>query len=348
MKKALLIIILVSFLLVSCTQMPHSVELLEDFTLHLYQSSTSSGADRFYNTFINFNNNELISITRSSYVNDVLGSTKYCKEQLNLQTQQWQTINLIGYDEKPEKCNELTTYMTKQDIINAINSNVIKSKEDCVKFKTCYEINTTKKCGIENCHGLEITCGQNIPDACTEVYMIGDFCRQYAVCEIINDKCKLIENSKFDECKVCVENCIEDFQGSEAFDCENECREKNITEPEEECAQEEELFSGVFDEYPNHCCEGLTEWSAGMDTRISIGDECYATGMLAGSPTGVCINCGNGICETKEDVCNCAEDCQNSQNSDYSSIEDFCESPKWEQISDECETYLDLEICNLC
>jgi len=33
---------------------------------------------------------------------------------------------------------------------------------------------TQQKCGIENCHGLDITCGSDVPDACTEIYMIGD------------------------------------------------------------------------------------------------------------------------------------------------------------------------------
>lgn len=67
---------------------------------------------------------------------------------------------------------------------------------------------------------------------------------------------------------------------------------------EENCAKEGERFSSVYkDEYPKYCCEGLTEWHSGMDTRFSIADECYETGLPAGSPIGTYINCGNGICE---------------------------------------------------
>ena len=50
------------------------------------------------------------------------------------------------------------------------------------------------KCGIENCHGLNITCGPNIPEVCTENYMLGDCCRRYASCEIIEGECKLVKS----------------------------------------------------------------------------------------------------------------------------------------------------------
>ena len=50
----------------------------------------------------------------------------------------------------------------------------------------------------------------------------------------------------------------------------------------ETCAKEGEQFSSVYEyEYPEHCCEGLTEWHSGFDTSISIADECYETGLPA-------------------------------------------------------------------
>jgi len=91
-----------------------------------------------------------------------------------------------------------------------------------------------------------------------------------------------------------------------------------------DCALEGEQFSEVFtNEYPDTCCEGLTEWASGFDTSISIGDECYDSGMVSGSPVGTCINCGNGVCEDIESVCNCPEDCS-AQDSRYESVDDFC------------------------
>ncbi|MFW6243212.1 MAG: hypothetical protein ACOC2W_03540, partial [bacterium] len=87
------------------------------------------------------------------------------------------------------------------------------------------------------------------------------------------------------------------------------------------------------------------------DTRISIGNECYDTLMDSGSPIGTCINCGNGICEKFENVCNCPNDCFNGQNSDYNSVEDFCNihvgfdtSIEWMCLNEDS----DLEICQLC
>ncbi len=98
---------------------------------------------------------------------------------------------------------------------------------------------------------------------------------------------------------------------------------------DETCAKEGEMFSNVYSEYPDHCCDGLTEWYSGMDTRISIGDECYENVFIAGAPYGLCINCGNGICEDIEDVCNCLEDCAEGENSDYAGVDEFCSSDFW-------------------
>jgi len=84
--------------------------------------------------------------------------------------------------------------------------------------------NINSRCGIENCHGLDIKCGSNIAEICTEIYEIGDRCRQYAICELVNGECKLIENTHFKECKTCVQNCIDKFKNApEQFSCESNC-----------------------------------------------------------------------------------------------------------------------------
>lgn len=117
----------------------------------------------------------------------------------------------------------------------------------------------------------------------------------------------------------------------------------------ENCANEGEQFSQVYkEEFPEHCCKGLTEWDSGMDTSTSIGNECYETGALSGSPVGTCINCGNGICESIESVCNCPGDCTNGKNSVYSSVEEFCVKGLKSSLSKECELGLGLPICKLC
>jgi hypothetical protein len=84
---------------------------------------------------------------------------------------------------------------------------------------------TTAKCGVENCHGLEITCGPNVADVCTEIYMAGDNCRPYASCKTINGQCALEKTPKFDSCKSCVEKCKTDYGTGqiEFFQCENKC-----------------------------------------------------------------------------------------------------------------------------
>ena len=117
------------------------------------------------------------------------------------------------------------------------------------------------------------------------------------------------------------------------------------------CAGEGERFSSVYkDRYPEHCCEGLKEWGSGMDTSISIEGKCYKTMMASGNPVGTCINCGNGICENIENLCNCPDDCT-AGISDYATAEDFCR----EQVglssgfSMMCkENPYGLAICKLC
>ena len=130
----------------------------------------------------------------------------------------------------------------------------------------------------------------------------------------------------------------------EGVDCGGEDCESCI----KECAEQGEAFSYVYtNEYPEHCCQGLTEWNSGMDTRISIGTECYETGLLAGSPVGLCIECGNQVCEEYETPCNCPTDCANGQHSDYANISQFClEAPAG--IVSSCEqNLLNLTLCHL-
>lgn len=83
------------------------------------------------------------------------------------------------------------------------------------------------KCGIENCHGLDIACGPNVPEACDMMYMVGDNCRQFASCQIVAGQCRLEKSPKFDSCKACVEKCEQDFRNDQIkfFECESSCAE---------------------------------------------------------------------------------------------------------------------------
>lgn len=95
-------------------------------------------------------------------------------------------------------------------------------------FSVLFLLGCTQKtdniCGIENCHGLDITCGSNVPDVCTEIYKLGDFCREFARCGVVNDECRFIDSPEFNACKECVEKCDEMQNGTAAFYCEAECR----------------------------------------------------------------------------------------------------------------------------
>ncbi len=85
----------------------------------------------------------------------------------------------------------------------------------------------TEKCGIENCHGLDITCGPNVPEICDLMYGAGDNCRQYASCQKTNGQCQLVKTNKFNDCKFCVEKCEQNFKNNQIdfFQCESKCTE---------------------------------------------------------------------------------------------------------------------------
>lgn len=80
-------------------------------------------------------------------------------------------------------------------------------------------------CGIENCHGLEIVCSEKEPPMCTLEYMLGDKCRQYAKCAVIDGKCQVLPSDDFDACKTCVEKCKLEFpeDTTQAILCEADC-----------------------------------------------------------------------------------------------------------------------------
>ncbi|HUW22128.1 MAG TPA: hypothetical protein VMW41_05705 [Candidatus Bathyarchaeia archaeon] len=83
------------------------------------------------------------------------------------------------------------------------------------------------KCAMENCHGLEITCGPNVPTYCTMMHAMGDSCRYYASCQIIDGKCQLVKSKEFDLCKNCIESCVKKYtnDGIKLSECEAQCLE---------------------------------------------------------------------------------------------------------------------------
>jgi len=81
----------------------------------------------------------------------------------------------------------------------------------------------SKECSIEQCHGLDITCGANAPDQCTLEYHLGDFCRMFINCKVSAGICTTVVDDTFALCKDCVESCQQEDL-VDASDCENECR----------------------------------------------------------------------------------------------------------------------------
>lgn len=81
------------------------------------------------------------------------------------------------------------------------------------------------KCDVQECHGVNLTCGRNVPDACTEMYQVGDGCRNFFACTVRKGSCVAAENPRFDICKSCITECEKKHgQDAEAvFQCDSQC-----------------------------------------------------------------------------------------------------------------------------
>ena len=80
-------------------------------------------------------------------------------------------------------------------------------------------------CVVSNCHGLDIQCAPEGPQACTMMYGFGDRCRVHAQCGIVDGVCAPIETEAFRKCVACVRACetTDPDKMPDAFLCESQC-----------------------------------------------------------------------------------------------------------------------------
>jgi hypothetical protein len=123
--------------------------------------------------------------------------------------------------------------MKNDNTITSINYTKRDSNYGQFSAKECMLVNgddleeDTENCALETCHGMDIECGDNPPEACTMMYEIGDKCLQYAQCGMLNSKCQSIQNSQFTQCATCVQNCIDTYaidSSTRLFECESNCK----------------------------------------------------------------------------------------------------------------------------
>jgi len=81
------------------------------------------------------------------------------------------------------------------------------------------------RCGIENCHGTNVTCGDDVPQACTAEYQLGDRCRSHVECRFENGTCTAVAGPAYLPCLACVRNCSEAHPDDPVrlFECESRC-----------------------------------------------------------------------------------------------------------------------------
>ena len=253
-----------------------------------------------------------------------------------------------------------------------------EGSKECVTDDDCAVFGKTGDCN-SGCYNKD-----NLPSS------TGGECFRAAPvdCKCVNDKCEGIFEGEmsYSEARQIAEQsgCVEEsdlteharFSGTNNWEIDLEpfiekegCNPVCVVDPIERtaeinwrctgvlsCAKDGEVFSTVSDKYPDQCCEGLKEWLPIPDTRFSIADVCYEVGSPSESGRGLCIECGNGVCENHlnydENPCNCPEDCAGKGKSMFSSIEEFCQSNDWNlslsKACEEQETIKDSPICELC
>lgn len=102
-----------------------------------------------------------------------------------------------------------------------------EASKKCIRqWEEKCEISQESPCGVSSCHGIDIICEKTQPiEVCTDLYALGDRCRQYAECEEINGNCQQKKNQKFETCVSCVKECEnENFSDPmKLFECESQC-----------------------------------------------------------------------------------------------------------------------------
>ncbi len=154
------------------------------------------------------NDNSIMPIKYTPPDNTLIGefSVKECKL----------IENVVGGDRDEHGCIGSAGYSWCQE------------KQKCLRIweEPCEGNTGSLSCALENCHGLDIKCGSNPPNACTAMYGIGDKCLQYAKCGVINGKCQQVQNPQFTQCKSCVQKCIDANKNDnmKLFECESNCK----------------------------------------------------------------------------------------------------------------------------
>ncbi|MDD1703089.1 MAG: hypothetical protein LUQ31_08945 [Methanoregula sp.] len=84
---------------------------------------------------------------------------------------------------------------------------------------------TAVVCGVENCHGVTVQCGSNPVQACTNEIDAGDRCRSYASCQVVDNVCQVVTQTKYDKCTACIQSCKDSYFNNPNMldDCVQKC-----------------------------------------------------------------------------------------------------------------------------
>jgi hypothetical protein len=117
-----------------------------DFTVHIYSDGTSSGATRYYNSYITFRGDEVITANRSYFGSGGNGEN-YCNEILDSNLGNWSAPvwkGIVGdlLDKnggEPQSCPG-KSYLNRTILVTAIGSEELRPNDGNCHYKNCYTI----------------------------------------------------------------------------------------------------------------------------------------------------------------------------------------------------------------
>ncbi|HJX05516.1 MAG TPA: hypothetical protein VJ461_02310, partial [Candidatus Nanoarchaeia archaeon] len=148
----------------------------------------------------------------------------------------------------------------------------------------------------------EVTCGAVVEYSCgsdgaiaEETYVCPEGCSEGA-CIKEEPACgnNICEPGEADECPACYYSDPPCLAPCTVGTCPEDCEKQ-------ECIAEGQSLGAVVPGNQNVCCAGLSEISA----MSSVGGRCEP--MLGNR--GYCTDCGDGVCKSPENACNCPVDC---------------------------------------
>ncbi|MFH1505962.1 MAG: hypothetical protein ABIE94_03140 [archaeon] len=152
------------------------------------------------------------------------------------------------------------------------------------------------ECGLENCHGIDFSCGWDVAKDCTEEFAPGDECRELVECKILDGRCEMVKKSGFEMCVWSVDPTYKFASGEDPAETTANAVKEKSSEPKQkivEAADQEQEVPEGQDEEPQTSPGETGDENNDVDDG-SCNEPVNGTGNETGDMTDGGVN--NGLC----------------------------------------------------